>query len=636
MKREDRVFASVMLLALLTTASVVVLAPAPARTVGSSGKLSSFTTFDQMLNAISRNGQSGFQNLYRSEVFATFAPSAAHALTDGASTAPSFTTTNIQVQGVDEPDVVKTDGTYMYLVSGRSVSVILAYPPEKAHIVQSLKFDGQVRGVLISPGRLVVIEEGQLNASKWGYVQTASLFLYDVTDVSAPSLMKVISVNGTYVDARLSGGFVYAIVQQPTEQWANGNSTVTPPAVRDGKVTENIPPASVFYSTNSMIPFSMYTIVLSLSVADGSHSQRAILTGWGSTVYASNSNVYLAFPDRMAYPIYFAMPVGIRAVPAGAPALLPFWWGGWGTNTTIFRIAYSNGTTQVASEGTVPGTILNQFSLDEHNGNLRVATTSNSRMANQTWVRVNNVYVLNQEMSVVGALEGLAPNENIYSVRFLGDAGYVVTYKQIDPLFAISLSDPAHPTVLSSLELTGFSDYLHPLGNGFLLGVGKQTIPAPAEEGYVLYQGMKLSLFHVASSGSSTEVSRIVIGDRGSDSPVSYDHKAFVYDPKTGLVALPIVVAQIDPRAYPGEIPFWAYGTPVWQGAYLFNFSVSGGFHEIGRITQVPEGTPVQEGSEFYINRLAVIGGYLYTLSDMQLLVTDLASLDSVAKVKLP
>jgi len=236
----------------------------------------------------------------------------------------------------------------------------------------------------------------------------------------------------------------------------------------------------------------------------------------------------------------------------------------------------------------------------------------------------------------------LAPNERVYSARFLGDVAYLVTYERIDPLFAISLSDPTHPSVLSALQLTGFSDYLHPLGNGYLLGVGKQTIPAPAEAGYVLYEGVKLSLFHVASDGSSTEVARYVVGDRGSDTPVSSDHKAFVYDPATGLVALPILVAQVSGNYSGGQganmtwTDIFTYGTPVYQGAFLFNFSATGGFHLIGRITQIPSGTSVDNGTDFYINRIVVIGGYVYTLSNRLLLVTDISTLNPVASVKIP
>ncbi len=634
MKREDKVFASVLVMVLLVTAAIVALAPVPQRQIGKSGQLASFQSNDQMMNFITQSGSSNSQTYYRS--IYSFAPEAASSLAVVTS-APTFTTTNVQVQGIDEPDFVKTDGTYMYVVSGKTVSIILAYPPESATTVTYMKFDGDVMGIFLAPQRLVVIQSAQVNNSKYGYyTQQESLMLYNTANVSSPVLMRDVSVVGSYINARLSGGYVYAIFQQPTQTYENGTAVVASPTVFDGKTVDAIDASSVFYSTSSGVPFSMYTILLSLKVTDGSHTQTAILTGWGSTIYASNSNVYLAFPDRQIYALGLGVAVGgIRAVP-GAPSLLPFWWGGWGTNTTIFRVAYSNGSTQVAAEGTVPGTILNQFSLDEFNGYLRVATTTNAMLVNQTWAQVNNVYVLDQGMKVVGSLEGLGVNERIYSARFMGDIGYMVTFERIDPLFAISFANPTHPVVLSSLELTGFSDYLHPIGNGYLIGVGKNTIPAPAEAGYVLYQGMKASLFHVASDGSSREVSKVLIGDRGSDSPVSTDHRAFVYDQATGLMALPILVTSLDNSSSGGQIPNFNYGTPVFQGAYVFNVSESDGFHLVARITQVPNGLSVQDAFDYYIYRVVLAGGYVYTVSDRAVVVTNLSTLGTVATVKLP
>ncbi len=281
------------------------------------------------------------------------------------------------------------------------------------------------------------------------------------------------------------------------------------------------------------------------------------------------------------------------------------------------------------------GTVLNQFSLDEYQGYLRVATTGYSRLLNQTQVQVNNVYVLDQGLKVVGSLEGLAPNERIYSVRFLGDVGYVVTFERIDPLFAISFANPAKPVVLGALALTGFSDYLHPIGNGLLIGVGKETVPAPQEAGYVLYMGVKLSLFHVYDNGSSAEISKYVIGDRGSDTPVSTDHRAFVYDAGKGIVAFPVLVAQIDKSADEGNPSIFDSGTPVWQGAYLFNVSPQSGFQLIGRVTQIPSGVSVSENPDYYINRIVIIGDYVYTISNMMVSVNSLTGLSQVGEIRL-
>lgn len=628
MQRRDKAFLSLLLLTVLVLAAFVAITPYPQRQIGLSGSLRSFGSYDQMKSFASQNG-GRYQN-----GIVTYLPefTSIRGSIDSLSASTSYTTTNIQVEGVDEADLVKTDGTHLYVASNNTVSVINASPPNATSLVAKLRYDGTVLGLYITEGRLVVLETGQrvVNGTYVWYSPVVNFMLYDDTNASAPALLRTISLNGTYVDSRLANGFVYAVVQQPAYVYVpGGNSSFVAPTVTDGKTTTMIDPANVYYSPISTSSFGQYTIILSLSVTDGSHNQEAVMTGWGSTVYASNSNIYLAFPDFYAYPLMSMMRLGTGTV-FGAP----IFWRGFGGNTTIFRVALTgSGQTQVQSEGMIPGTVLNQFSIDEYNGYLRVATTGYRQLANQSSVQVNNVYVLDQSMKVVGGIENLAPTERIYSVRFLGEVGYVVTYERIDPLFAISFSDPTHPVVLSALELTGFSDYLHPIGNDLLLGVGKQTIPAPQEQGYVIYLGVKLSLFHVSPNGSSTVVASMTIGDRGSDTPVSSDHHAFVYDAQHGIVAFPILVAKAAINAS-GTNPVFSYGTPVYQGAFFFNVTQTG-IKLIGSVTQLPSGAPVDQSSDFYINRVVIIGDYAYTISNRQVMVNSLSDLSFVGAIKL-
>jgi uncharacterized secreted protein with C-terminal beta-propeller domain len=616
------------MLTVLVMAAFTAFAPYPQRRIGLSGSLQSFESYDQMKSYASQN-KGSYQNgvlTYAVERGAT--AGALSSLFDST----SYTTTNIQVEGVDEADLVKTDGSYLYVASGTTVSVIRAGPLGATALVAKLKFDGTVIGLFIAQDRLVVLETSQRtvnNPYAW-YSPVVNFMLYDDTNASAPVLLKTVSLNGTYIDSRLAGGFVYAVVQQPSYVYVSGaNSTFIAPSVTDGSTTTKISPADVYYSPSSTSSYGQYTIILSLSIADGSHTQEAVMTGWGSTVYASNSNIYLAFPDFYAYPL-----MGVLRQATGVAIGAPMFWRGFGGNTTIFRVAMTeSGQTQVQAEGMIPGTVLNQFSIDEYNGYLRVATTSYRQLANQSSVQVNNVYVLDQSMKVVGAVENMAPTERIYSVRFLGDIGYVVTFERIDPLFAISFSDPTHPTILSSLELTGFSDYLHPIGSDFLLGVGKETMPAPREQGFVFYLGVKLTLFHVSSDGGSTVVSSMTIGDRGSETPVSSDHHAFVYDAQNGIVSFPILVAKAD-NATSGGGMFPPYGSPVYQGAFFFNVSQTG-IKLIGRVTQVPEGSPIDQSQDFYISRIVIIGDYAYTISNRMVMVSNLSDLSFVGTVGL-
>ena len=628
MHEKDRVFGGFVVLTILAVAAVVALAPVPSTQLGTNGNLLAFNSYSQMKQVVSQTSNSPQYKLsmVSEDAFAAgaLAPSAA-------TSTSSFTTTNVQVEGVEEPDFVKTDGTYLYVAHGSNVSIILTHQTGGPTTVSVLRFEGQVLGLLLSDSRLIVIESGNSNRSHW-WTQSTSLIVYDVSDPANPAEVRVVSVEGSYIDSRLTGGYLYAVLQQPSFlPLDNGTYAFAPPQLKDGKTVVPIAADDTYYNPKSLVPMGQYTIILTMSVQDGSHTQKAVLTGWGSTVYATSSSIYLAFPDRMSYPMLGG--VGI-ALPGLAPAIRPaiFWWG-WGTNTTIFKVAITGDHTDVTAQGTIPGTVLNQFSMDEYNGNLRVATNSYSHKPNQTAVQQNNVYVLDSDMKVMGALEGLAPNERIYAVRFLGDVGYMVTYENVDPLFVLSLSDPTHPVVLSGLVLTGFSNYLHPIGSGYLVGIGKQTTPALNEPGFVFYLGVKVSMFRVFPNGSSVEVSRLVIGDRGSDTPVSSDHRAFTFDSARGIMAFPIQVNVVDNST--GGISPWDYGKVVFQGAYLFHVTSSGVFQKLGSVTQISPKDPIDQSYNLYVSRVLLIGDNVYTVSDNMVQVNSLADFSLVGSVRL-
>jgi uncharacterized secreted protein with C-terminal beta-propeller domain len=356
-----------------------------------------------------------------------------------------------------------------------------------------------------------------------------------------------------------------------------------------------------------------------------------VLTGQASTVYASASNIYVVYPN---YPSYYADGIsgdvfGGSAGPVQYGVTQP-------QNSTIFRVAYSAGEISVMAAGSFPGVVLNQFSMDEYNGYFRVAT-SRAVTVNGTNSRSDDVYVLDKNFTQMGALLNIAPGENIYAVQFTGVMGYVVTFEQIDPLFAISFANPTSPVILSALKVSGFSDYLYPFGSGFLIGVGKDAVQNP-NGNFAWYLGMKLSLFHVASDGTSTEVSKYMIGDRGTDSPVLSDHLAFTFDSSRNITVIPVDLAKVSggQTSSPGNPP--PYGQEVWQGAYVFGVSTSG-FSLLGTVTQYPPGA---FGQSYYggsgghdIYRSVIIGNALYTISQDEVMASDLTSFSTLATVPL-
>jgi inhibitor of cysteine peptidase len=288
----------------------------------------------------------------------------------------------------------------------------------------------------------------------------------------------------------------------------------------------------------------------------------------------------------------------------------------------------------------VPGYVLNQYSMDEHSGYFRIATNWNGE------TKMNNVYVLNMSLAIVGRLENLAKNENLHSVRFIGDKCYLVTFKKTDPLFVIDLSQPTNPRVLGELKIPGYSDYLHPYDETHLIGVGKETVEA--EEGdFAWYQGLKLSLFDVSNVNNPKQLAKYVIGDRGTNSPVLTEPKAFLFDKTKNLLVIPVDLAIID-KTVQQPSPS-AYGEMVWQGAYVFDLTLDGGFMLKGNVTHIDETMPVITGDgnvvtgtaaywynqDYFVNRALYIGNTLYTVSNAKVVLNSLNNMAVIAEVNL-
>jgi inhibitor of cysteine peptidase len=213
--------------------------------------------------------------------------------------------------------------------------------------------------------------------------------------------------------------------------------------------------------------------------------------------------------------------------------------------------------------------------------------------------------------------------------------GYVVTYEQVDPLFVISFSNIADPVILSALKISGYSDYLHPLPGGYLMGVGKETVQA-SDGNYSYYLGLKLSLFRVYDNGTSVQVAKLDIGDRGTDSPVLSDHLAFTYDQTRNITVIPLTLFKVSGnQTYSGGN--LAYGDPVWQGVYVIQVTPAG-FKTLGMVSQYPAGQNFGDSANggLQIDRSVIIGDYLYTMSQGEVMVSTISSFATVATVQLP
>jgi uncharacterized secreted protein with C-terminal beta-propeller domain len=556
---------------------------------------------------------------------AVFAFSAAvPAATLSLSTAPtSYTGTNVQVQGVDEPDWVKTDGTNLFVSANGTVTILSAYPPTSASVLSTIKLPGtQILGLEIAPDRLMVIDQQQTNAT---YID---LLLYNTSNLSSPIQMANTSVAGTYVAARLAQGYLYAIIQQPSYSFSNGNATGVMPTLTENSVRAQLPPSSVYY-TPDRSQISFYTMVVSVNMSSGEEQAVSVLTGPSSTIYVSTSSIYVVYSD---YQQWYADNIPGDVFTGGVISSANFQ---QPQNSTIFRASYSNGSVTIEAVGSVPGTVLNQFSLGEY-GNYFMVATSRFATIGGTATVSDDVYVLSTNMSQVSALRDIAPGENIYAVSFVGDMGYVVTYEQVDPLFVISFQNINDPVILSALKVTGYSDYLYPLPGGYLIGVGKDTVAA-SDGNFSYYLGLKLSLFQVSANGTSTDVSNVLIGDRGTDSPVLTDHLAFTYDPSQNITVIPVLLYTVSGnQSYGTTDSPPPYGNPVWQGVYVFRVTPQG-FTLLGRVSQYPAGENYGDSpdGDLQISRSVMIGNDLYTVSQGEVMISDLSTFATVGTIQL-
>ena len=561
---------------------------------------------------------------------------------DGSS---DFSTTNVQVEGVDEADIVKTDGKYIYNFSDSKLVITDAYPIQSSRIVSSTELeDAYPLEMFVSEDKLLIFGNIQwVYAEETGgngtsgevlpsmiapdrgyypyYGGTTVAQLYDISDRSAPKLEKKLEFQGNYSTSRLIGKNAYFVVLNH-RYYVEDNEDGLIPMMADDGIVEKVAEATDIGFISPM-PADGFVTIASINL-DSEEVQKETIVGSVANVFASKNHIYLAgtvwsFPD----------------IPIVEDAIRPIV--GDFESTVVNKFGLRDGEIGFVGQGSVPGHVLNQFSMDEFEGNFRVATTTGGPLSRMGSESSNNIYVLDEKMNTVGKLEDLAPGEKIYSARFMGKKAYLVTFKKVDPLFVIDMSEPSNPTVLGKLKIPGYSDYLHPIDETHLIGLGKDTIES-VKGNFAWYQGIKMAIFDVSDVSNPIEMHKIVIGDRGTDSYALHDHKAFLYNKEKELLVLPIMLSEIpeeQKRAVQDEQFRPSYGEPVFQGAMVFKVTLGSGFNERGRITHV---TPEEElkrgyyyGGDYSVRRSLYIGNVLYTLSNKMLKAN---ALDSLVELK--
>ncbi len=558
-----------------------------------------------------------------------------------ATTGSDYSQTNVQVAGVDEGDIVKTDGTYLYVVTTGKVRIVQAQPATNLKLISTIDLEENAftpSDLYVDGNRLVVLGQrwtpytggphimdssGSPQVEKraagdasmmiwpgpWYGAQKAEVRIYDITNRSNPTLERKVAFDGSTVSSRRIEDKLYIIVNNPVIWGGPGPIPLKAteedllPKVDDSKtgvrpiadcndiaILPHVP--SPQYLTVGVIPLTKPTTEIKSTTVLGS----------AENVYASLSNLYIATTE---------------------------WNYNWNNvnpqsseKTNVFRFAYADDGIDLKTQGSVPGHLLNQFSMDENDNTFRIATTVSSMWNNEKETKsTNNLYVLNMSMQRTGAIEDIAPGEQIYSARFLGDRAYMVTFKTVDPLFVIDLSDATNPKILGKLKIPGYSNYLHPYDENHLIGFGKEVDESIDKDKvhtddavyYTAIQGMKVAIFDVTDVENPKELHKVVIGERGTESPLLQNHKALLFDKERGLLSFPIMVTKKEGNS--------TEPSPIFQGAYVYTINLKDGIKLRGTITHYSDAEIQKAGGYWYggekdIQRIVRIGSDLLTISN--------------------
>jgi len=528
---------------------------------------------------------------------------------------PNYSSTNVQVEGVDEADSVKTDGNTIYQLRAQDLKITDISTGTMKNLA-TIKFE-ELYGATefyLYDNKLIVIGNSQMFYPMFDkfapnlmpmpqMTPKTQLYFYDVRNPAMPVLIRKYEGEGNYVTSRLTGGKLYMVMNKWLTSY-NLSVENTLPTFTDKLVftnSETVKTSKIDFNTIRYFPDTvesnmMITLGFNLDVMTESPHKGAYL-GNSTNVYADTESMVIAM-DRYHYDIR-----NVNNIIAPT----------FQNTTELYKFNLINGSVIYNAKGSVPGRVLNQFSMDAYNGNYRIATTSG-----ETWSSTsqNNIYVLGSNMAIKGKLEGLAPTERIYSARFVGDRAYLVTFRQVDPFYVIDLKNPLSPQVLGYLKIPGFSDYLHPYDANTVIGFGRETIETA--NGPIL-GGLKMAMFDVTDVTKPIEKSKIVLGTSNSYSDVLYNHKALLFSKEKNLFALPVTLYS----GVGNENRF------SFQGAYVYSISPTSGFVLRGTSTHLTQPEIDDSILKWYdttknVSRIIWSGTNLYTLSEYGIKSHDL------------
>ena len=595
-----------------------------------------------------------------------------------------YSSTNVQVENVDEPDYLKNDSKYVYIVSQNTLSIIDAYPAESAKLVLKIALDIEsqyIQNMFLNEDRLVIFYNGQSQEEiipqfdfipRPSYNPVTHALIVDVSNKEQPEILKDYTIDGYFIDARMIGDFAYFVT----------NSNINYQYPRFPIIMERSEPVLIpdaFYFDN-VERFSNFNTLTAIDIFGDTITSETFMMGYTGTIYVSENNFYLTYQENLPYNFYenssrdrffdVIVPLlpqelqnKIRAIQNDTSLNSSRQWSEISElmqdsynkmsqsqkeklfddiqnalveydrkihedslKTIIHKISIDEENLKYVTKGSVPGRLLNQFSMDENGDRFRVATTKEYYSQFKGTIRTNAVYVLDENLKVVGGIDDVAPDESIFSARFMDDRLYLVTFQQIDPFFVIDLSTD-NPKILGELKIPGFSNYLHSYDDDHIIGLGRDT--KDMGNNRVQQLGVKVAIFDVSNVKDPKVIDDYVIGDSSTYSAALDNHKAFFFDKKKDILSIPI---SSDAKSLDGLSAKIAPEWNRWNGFYIFNVDSKNGFNLKGTITHAEDGTRyygMGNSRTFYISDV------LYTASDSYLKMNSIDSLKDINSIKL-
>ena len=531
--------------------------------------------------------------------------------------AEDYSKTNNQVENVDEADIVKTDGKYIYYARNGRVYIVdkdlnlEATIYEKNFTPNQIFVNGDklvIFGNLYNRNNIVYedevipdrdLEDDEEETVKVERVSTRSrnkteARVYNIKKRQNPKLVRKVSLDGYYKDARMIENNIYFISTYSVWYRKNMEDFEFLPTYSDSYIEEDedvvidATDIAYFKNTNSYA----YSIIAGFSLDSKEAVNVETFFGAGSELYVSENNMYIVTPKYSSY------------------------W--YAENSNIYKFKLENSKITAVAEGFVKGYVNNQFSIDEYKGNLRIATTCyNSRRSYMDGDEkyTTRLTILDKNLDKIGEIEDLVKDEKIYSVRFIGKVGYIVTFEQIDPLWVLDLSNPRNPVVKGSLEIPGYSSYLHPYDETYIIGIGYNV----KDNGYggVTNDTMKMSMFDVSDLENPKEIFNVSIGDNYVSSNITHDHKALFFNKEENLIGFPI-----------SSYSYKKYSSTSYQrGLALFRINL-----EDNEFEEIPD---LVFKNNSYPERAIYIGDSIYVIFTNEIIKYDMENFEELDSVKL-